>query len=131
MRNQVKRIFNTTVIMRAVGSLSFFLGFILAVLAGWLWPDRSGLSAALVVLGLVVGLLNITGREVIPFLVATMALVVIGQGAIFSPLNDFHAGLGVTLDTMVDKVALFAAPAGIVNALRAAVALARPGGTSL
>ncbi len=99
----------------------------LAILAGWLWPEVGWLSAILTLLGLIVGILNITGREVIPFLVATIALVVIGQGNIFDPLNDFVSGLGTGLDDIVDKIALFAAPAGLVNAVRAAIALARPG----
>lgn len=116
-----------TAVTRALGGVSFGAGFALAVLAGWLWPQTPWLSAILVVLGLVVGLLNISGREVMPFLIATVALVVIGQGNIFAPLNDFAKGLGTDLDNIVDKVALFAAPAGVVNAVRAAVALARPG----
>lgn len=114
-------------VTRLLGAGSFGAGFILAVLAGWLWPETGELSATLVLLGLVVGLLNITGREVIPFLVAAIALVVIGQGDVFRALNNFVNGLGTDVDNIVDKIALFAAPAALVNAVRAAVALARPG----
>jgi len=78
-------------------------------------------------LGATTGMLNITGREVMPFLVASIALVVIGQGDVFSPLNNFITDLGDVLNEIVDSVALFAAPAALVNAVRAAFALARPG----
>jgi len=120
-------IFKRFKLKRALGAISFGAGLVLAILAGWLWPEVGWLSAILTLLGLIVGILNITGREVIPFLVATIALVVIGQGNIFDPLNDFVSGLGTGLDDIVDKIALFAAPAGLVNAVRAAIALARPG----
>ena len=120
------RLFNAPTVARSLGGVSFAVGFTLAVLAGWLWPQNGWLSAIVVLLGLVVGMLNITGREVIPFLVATVALVVIGQGNIFESLNDFAGGLGTTLDGIVNEIALFAAPAAVVNAVRVAIALARP-----
>lgn len=113
-------------VIRAIGGTAFGVGFAIAVLAGWLWPEIGWLSAIVVLMGLLVGFLNITGREVIPFLVATIALVVIGQGGVFQPLNNFLAGLGTHLDDIVNKIALFAAPAGLVNAVRTALALARP-----
>ncbi|MDO8749802.1 MAG: hypothetical protein Q7K03_01475 [Dehalococcoidia bacterium] len=120
-------IFKQFTVQRALGAISFGAGLVLAILAGWLWPQVGWLAAILTLLGLVVGILNISGREVIPFLVATIALVVIGQGNIFDPLNDFAGGLGTGLNNIVDKIALFAAPAGLVNAVRAAITLARPG----
>ena len=115
--------------LRFLGLVSFVAGFSLSVVSVWIGPNAAWVSATLVVIGLIVGVLNITGSEVIPFLIAVIALIVIGQGNIFQPLNDVANGFGTTLDSIIDKIALFAAPAGIVNAVRAAVALARPGPT--
>ena len=109
-----------------LGALAFITGITLAILSGWLWPHSGHLAAAIVILGVVVGLLNITGREVIPFLIAGVALVVIGQGDVFKPLNDLVADLGTIVDGVVTQIALFAAPAALVNAIRVAVALGRP-----
>lgn len=105
------------------------VGLTVAILSGWLWPHSGKLAAAIVILGVIVGLLNITGREVTPFLVATVALILIGQGGVFSPLNGLVAGFGTQVDAIVRQVALFAAPAALVNAVRVAVALGRPGRT--
>ncbi len=112
-----------------LGSMSFIVGLIIAIIAGIWWADNEKLILTLVVLGLVVGLINITGREVIPYLVAAIALVLIGQAepGIFAPLDEIKDGLGGNLDNILRMLAVFAAPAAVVNALRAAVALARPG----
>lgn len=123
--------------MGLLGSASFFLGVILATITGIWWPDNGGLLATLVLFGLIVGLLNITGKEVVPFLVSAIALVVVGTASfatgsgettgVFGRLNSVSAGLGTNLDDIVRDLAIFIAPAAIVNALRAAIALARPG----
>jgi hypothetical protein len=114
-----------------LGSTAFVAGFVIAILGGIWWEDADGIKATLVIFGLIVGLLNITGREVIPYLVATIALVLIGQAdpPIFESLNTISDDLAGNLNDIVAMLALFAAPAAIVNALRAAVALARPGQT--
>ena len=113
--------------VRVMGGVAFVAGLLLAVFSGWLWPDNGRLAAIIVVLGVLVGFLNITGREVIPFLVAAVALVIIGQGDVFKPLDNFVQGLGTGVDSSVNQIALFAAPAALVNAIRVAVALGRPG----
>lgn len=114
-------------VLGIMGSGAFIVGLILAVISGWFWPDNGRMAATVVVLGLIVGLLNITGRQVIAFLVASVALVLIGQGNVFQPLNNFVKDLGTALDSVVNEVALFAAPAALLNAVRVAVALGRPG----
>lgn len=120
-----------------LGSISFFIGVVLATLTGLWWPNNAGLLGALVLLGLVVGMLNITGKEVVPFLVSAIALVVVGTASfatgsgettgVFGRLDSVSAGLGTNLDHIVRDLAIFIAPAAILNALRAAIALARPG----
>ena len=120
-----------------LGSVSFFLGVIVSVISGLWWPNNGVMLGTLVLLGLAVGVLNITGKEVVPFLVSAIALVVIGTASfstgggettgIFGRLDTISAGLGTNLDQIVRDLAIFIAPAAIINALRAAIALARPG----
>ena len=114
-----------------LGSMAFIAGLIIAFIAGIWWEGSDKLTATLVLLGLVVGLLNITGKEVIPYLVAAVALVLIGQAdpPIFSSLATIHGGMADNLNFIVSKLAVFAAPAALVSAIRAAVALGRPGQT--
>lgn len=123
--------------MALLGSVSFFLGVIVATISGIWWPHSGFMLGTLVLLGLAIGVLNITGKEVVPFLVSAIALVVIGTASfstgagettgIFGRLDSVSAGLGTNLDDIVRNLAIFIAPAAILNALRAAIALARPG----
>jgi hypothetical protein len=112
--------------MRAViGMVAFFSGMILATIAGIFWRDVAGISLALVILGIVVGILNISDREIMPFLVSAIALVVVGSGS-FTVLNDILDGFGTVLNGIVGHVATFMVPAAIINAVRSMWRLAQP-----
>lgn len=73
--------------MEKIGRLAFIAGLVISVIAGfvnlgdWMLP-------ALVVLGVIVGLLNVTGKEVMPFLLGTVALMIVGTalGSVMSAL---------------------------------------------
>ena len=110
-----------------VALVAFIAGYAIAVIAGIWWPDQAGLIAILVLLGLVVGLLNITGREIIPYLVAAIALVLVGTQGVFDPLNLAVAGLGDRVNDVVAMLAIFTAPAAVIQAIKAGIVLARPG----
>lgn len=99
----------------------------ISVIAGIWWPDNSGIIATLAVLGLVVGIFNITTREIIPYLVAAIALVLIGTAQPFTPLDDVWDGLGRRSNDIVGLMAIFTAPAAVIQAIRAGISLARPG----
>ena len=60
--------------MRMLGFLAFIVGFILAIVAGLFFPGQAWVYYVLVVLGLIIGLLNISDKEVMLFLVAAIAL---------------------------------------------------------
>jgi hypothetical protein len=67
----------------AVGKWSFILGIILAVLVGLVAVPYSALTAViLMVLGLIVGFLNIETKETTNYLVAAIALLIIGIGGV-------------------------------------------------
>ncbi len=114
-------------ILTVIGAVAFVAGFLLSVIAGIWYPDNVKLAAALVILGLVVGLLNITARESLPYLVAATALVLVGAIAPFGSLNALLDGLGDTLNNVLRMVMVFTAPAAVVNAIKLAQSIARPG----
>ena len=116
-----------------LGALAFFAGMLIAVICGAVpgWRDSGAVVLTLVILGIVVGVFNITGKEIIPFLIAAIALVVVGgiSGGSFSALDHIKAidGLGRALDQIVEFIAVFMVPAAVINAVRVVVELARPG----
>jgi len=62
-----------------IGRYAFIVGLVISVIAGFVSVGDMGL-AALVVLGVIVGFLNVTGEEVQKFLLGTVALMLVGSG---------------------------------------------------
>jgi hypothetical protein len=110
-----------------VGGLAFFVGFILAVVGGIIARDNGGVVLALVILGILVAVLNITAKEVMPVMIAAIALIVAGGANIFNPLNNIWDGLGRSFNGIVTMLAVFMVPVAIISAIRAVIVLARPG----
>ncbi|NQW19138.1 MAG: hypothetical protein HQ477_00210 [Chloroflexi bacterium] len=110
-----------------LGSWAFIAGYVLAIIAGLFWPDSGELILVLVLLGLVVGILNITQTEMLPYLVAAIALVLIGSTGVFTPLNLVTDGLGEDINLIVRMMSIFTAPAALVTAIRAGVHFAGHG----
>jgi hypothetical protein len=109
--------------MQKIGSWAFIIGIILAILAGIIggWQGKMWVVVILAILGIVVGLLNITGKESTPFLVATIALMLASTG-----LNIvFTAFSLVWFVHILNNVIVFIAPAAAVVALKAIFALAK------
>lgn len=101
-----------------LGGWAFILGVVIAIIAGLASGALDAISAgyvtlALVVLGLIVGFLNIGDKEVNNFLIAAIAVVLLGTANLaVIPL------IGVYLASMVLNVAAFVAPAALVVALK-------------
>ncbi len=112
-----------------LGAVAFFAGMVVAIICGAIPDTRDSGTVVLVliILGIVVGLFNITSKEIIPFLVAAIALVVVGSVGGFGPLDKLIKGLGAALDSMVAFIAVFMIPAAVINAVRVVWELARPG----
>jgi len=103
-----------------IGSWAFLIGFLLTILFAILVSNKPEWALwILVVLGVIVGLLNITVHEVQPFLLAGAILVIVSHfgGELFAPNNI----VGVWLDYVK---ALFV-PATLIVALRSLWALGR------
>jgi hypothetical protein len=118
-----------TNILSMVGFWAFIVGLVIAVVVGIL--AALGMATAimpaiiivLIILGLIVGFLNITAKEILLFLVATIALIVVG--GVFAPLKTFS--IGMILDAILALVATLMAPAAIVAAIKALWAVGKPG----
>ena len=114
-------------LLSIAAAVAFIAGYILAIVGGHQSPDNSGIITALVIMGILIGFLNITATEIIPYLVAAIALVLIGTSEVFTPLNNVMGGLGTDLNDITRMLALFTAPAAVIQAVRAGISLARPG----
>ena len=108
-----------------MGEWSFVIGIVLAILLGFVPSDWLGMATlVLVVLGLLVGFLNITEKETTPFLVASIALLATSNAA--GSLGKIPPeALGRFLVGAVYNIAAFVAPAAIVVAIKAIWALAK------
>ena len=109
-----------------IGLLAFLVGMILAIVGGIGYHENSGITLALVIMGILVGVLNITGKEVLPLLIAAVALIVVGLTKGFLPLDDLGGQAGTKLNEIVAYIAIFITPAAIISAVRAIWAVARP-----
>ena len=105
--------------MEKLGEWAFILGAVIAVVsglaAGMLDATTAGyITLALVILGLVVGFMNIGDKDIQSFLIAVIGLILVGTANLGSvPI------VGVYLSAMVLNVAAFVAPAALVVSLKA------------
>ncbi len=106
-----------------VGFWAFVVGLVLSLIGGLLVPQNAAIVVILVILGLVIGFLNISAKETQLFLVATIALIVVG--GVFSSLTVLS--IGKLLDQILGYVATLMAPAAIVAAIKALWAVGKPG----
>jgi hypothetical protein len=103
-----------TIMDERIGHWAFIVGVLLAVIAGLVAIPQSGWILA--ILGLVVGLLNISSKEQTGFLVAVVALIVVGAAEL--------SLLGPLVTEILGNLVLLAAPAGLVVALKALYSMA-------
>lgn len=115
-------------VMATIGFIAFALGILLAVIFG-IFPFNQEIvnqvSIILILLGVIIGILNITAREILLLLIATIALVVVGN--VFEPLSAF-GGIGQILDNILKLIATLMAPAAVIAAIRILVAVGFPKG---
>lgn len=107
-----------------VGSWSFIGGVIIALISGFL-AGQAWIVPTLAVLGIIVGLLNISREESQPFLLAAVAIVVVtslgGAGLAVTPI------VGAQLQVILTNIMVFVLPASIIVALREIYDLAMQG----
>jgi len=106
---------------RSLGGWAFLIGILIAVLAGIFVSELSAsITGVLVVIGIIVGLFNVTGKESHSFLLATVALVIVSSlgGQVIS---SSIAILGNILRALLVLIV----PATIVVAIREAFSVAK------
>lgn len=115
-------------ILPTIGFFAFLIALIVAIIGGIAAPQNSGLILILIIVGILVGLFNITEHEVQPLLLAAIALIVVGVGTgIFKPLDNFINPVGTWIDHIVDYFTIFMTPAAIIAAIKILLQVARPG----
>ena len=95
----------------AFGQWSFLFGIFLAIIAGIFVPNNMVIAWILIIFGFIVGILNITTREMVPFLVASIALML--SAGVFGALPF----VGFYIKAMLDYIIEFVAPAAAFIAL--------------
>jgi hypothetical protein len=94
------------------GKWAFIVGLVLAVVAGILFEAEEWVFWVLAVLGLIVGLLNVTQAETQGFLLAAIGFLLSATALNLIPI------VGETLSQILEYVAAFVAGATIVVALK-------------
>ena len=100
----------------AIGKYAYIIGLLLAIVAG-LVAAVAGYAYTpliLVVLGLIVGFMNVSEKNVLTLLIALLALALVG-GATLSTIPV----IGAFLIAILNNVVLFAGAAALVVALKA------------
>ncbi|VVB81010.1 Uncharacterised protein [uncultured archaeon] len=94
--------------LEKIGRLAFYAGIVVSVLLGWM--NMANATVILIVLGIIVGLLNVTTKETQGFLLA--ALVLVSAGVALS------AGFGEPIKSILQAFIAFTAAAAVVVALK-------------
>jgi hypothetical protein len=112
-------------LLRIIGFLAFAAGLVLSFVGGIIAPNNGTIILALVVLGILVGFLNITSKEATPLLLAAIALLAVGTVG-FDPLNDLVSGLGSRANEIVYYFARLMAPAAVIVAVKTLLSVGFP-----
>jgi hypothetical protein len=109
-------------ILGIIGFAAFAIGIIMAIICGIIAPANPVIILVLVILGIIIGALNITSKEIVPLLLAVIALIVIG--GVFQPISML--GIGQVVDQVLRLFAILMAPAAAIAAVRALVTVGFP-----
>jgi hypothetical protein len=111
-------------IRQKIGFTAAMVGLVLAFFAGIFVPYNGIVVLVLMILGILVGALSVNTREIILLLVASIALIVLGNTG-FNPLNYVFDDLGNAIDSIVNYFAKLMAPAAVISAVRALIDVAK------
>ncbi len=103
-----------------IGNYAFTIGVLVAIILGvvQLGVATPWLSSLLIILGLIVGLLNVTGKETKEFLlVAAVLIIAASMGGAATTLGGVQY-IGKYLNTIFTQMLVFIVPAVIVVALK-------------
>lgn len=106
-----------------LGAWAFLIGVILAVIFGFI-ATQLWVIWVLVILGIIVGLLNIADAEVQPFLIAGVILVIVSAfgGSVFAGLQLLNTAF---LTNILNNMLMLFVPATVIVALKSVFSIAR------
>ena len=120
-----------------IGSYAFLLGVIIAIIAG-IAQVAAVLDATvaawillvLVILGIIVGFLNIKDKHVTDFLIATIAVAMIGLVALNPaaqavPVDMIAAPIVALINNIVGNIVTLVAPAALIVGVKQIIALTK------
>jgi ATP synthase protein I len=96
----------------SIGRLAFLVGLLISVAAGFVQGLESTVLPILAVLGVIVGFLNVTGKESQRFLIGTVALMLVGTAIISIP------AIGPFVTSIISAFTTFVAGAALIVALK-------------
>jgi hypothetical protein len=101
-----------------LGSWAFLLGIMVTVISGIVSPDptKSPVVSLIIILGILVGLLNITRKETSNFLLAAVALAILPSfgGEVLGQV----VGIGMYLYGILYAMVIFVVPAALIVAVK-------------
>jgi len=104
-----------TNMLPTIGAWAFVIGLVLAIIAGFVTAGvDSNIALGLGVLGLIVGLLNVTDKEVMLYLLASITFLV-AAGSLSTVLSAILGQLGLVLG----YIQVFVGPGAAIVALKA------------
>ena len=108
--------------LHRIAHYTFFAGLLVAVIAGFfrnLFAPEV-LVTTLVLLGFIVGLFNLTAKETVPFLLASIALMLAGIVNL-----GLVPGVGPYLRSILSNIVVFVVPGAILVGMKTIWKLAR------
>jgi hypothetical protein len=112
-----------------VGKYSFIVGVVIAVVLGLgigaLAPAQALLTSLLVVLGLIVGFLNVAGKDLKDFLIIATILVLVSYAGSAGAILGSVQYVGAYLQGIFNSIMAFVVPAVIVAGLKAIAQMAK------
>lgn len=103
-----------------IGGWAFLVGVVLALVVGLFIKDvNNGVVLTLVIIGLIVGLLNISSKESMPFLMSGAVLVIV------SSLGKDVIGVSSMIANTISALLALFVPATVVVAVKNVFSLAR------
>jgi hypothetical protein len=106
-----------------VGFWAFIIGLVISLVAGLVLPANPILVLVLVILGIVIGFLNITPKETQALLLAAIALIVVGNAFGSLTLLNIDKYIGGILF----YITVFVSPAAVIAAVKTLWAIGKPG----
>jgi len=83
------------------------------------------ITLIMLILGIIIGITSITAKEVTPFLIATIALIVATVANVWTPLANIEPLLYYWATGILNYIVAFAAPAAVIIAIKSVFAMAK------